>query len=117
MSLNMVKATLTVPVSLMQQFHSALIIPAIVGVVIAGILLVWQTILAAPALSFGGHGNVHFAETAVVAGSKPLLCFEAIEWKRLCPGYTYTRLSPINVSDKSAVPVDIEPHIISVPAM
>lgn len=90
-------------------------IPAIAAVALGAGFVIWQTVIAAPALSFGSPGQVHFAESAVAAGSEPLLCFDAIVWERLCPGSTFVNLAPVNVSDPKAKPVDLEPHTISTP--
>lgn len=90
-------------------------VPGAAAIAVAVGLVFWQTVITAPALSFGSAGQVHFAENAVAAGSEPLLCFDAIEWKRLCPGQTFTKLTPANVSDRRAKPVDLDPHAISTP--
>jgi hypothetical protein len=99
----------------MRQFHKALFLPATAAVLVAGSFLVWQTVIAAPALSFGGYGQVHFAESAIASGSEPLLCFDAVEWQRLCPGSTFTKLTPVNVSARDARAIDLESHVISTP--
>ncbi len=110
------KATSTAHASPIRAFHRAIAVPAILAIVTASIFLIWQTVIAAPALSFGNPGQVHFAEPAVTSGSEPLLCFDAIVWERLCPGSTFVNLAPVNVSDRNARPVDLEPHTISTPA-
>lgn len=89
--------------------------PAAAALLVAASFVFWQTVAAAPVLTFGGPGQVHFAQDMVVAGSEPLLCFDAIEWKRLCPGQTFIRLTPANVLDHHAKTVDLEPHAISTP--
>ena len=99
----------------LQAFHKAIAVPAILAVAGSALFLIWHTVIAAPALSFGSPGQVHFAEPSVTAGSEPLLCFDAIVWQRLCPGQTFVNLSPVNVSDRNAKPVDLEPHTISTP--
>lgn len=92
-----------------------------VGIFIAGLVLyvagsfAFNTIARAPSLDFGGPGMVHFEHSAIMAGTEPLLCFEAIEWKRLCPGSTFTQLTPVNVSDREAKSIDLEAHPISTP--
>jgi hypothetical protein len=92
-----------------------LIWPGLAALLVGGAFLFWTTVIASPALSFGGPGMVHFKDNVVEAGSEPLLCFEAVEWKRLCPGQTFTKLSPANVASRDARPIDIEPHTISTP--
>lgn len=91
-------------------------LPATAAIVFGAGFLVWHTVIAVPALSFGNPGQVHFADASVAAGSEPLLCFDAIVWERLCPGSTFVNLAPVNVSDRNARPVDLEPHTISTPS-
>ncbi len=98
-----------------QAFHKAFIFPAIAAIAVGAGFFLWHAVVAAPALSFGAPGQVHFAEPAVLAGSEPLVCFDAIEWKRLCPGTTFMRLTPANVASRTAVAIDLEPHQISTP--
>ncbi len=90
-------------------------VPAAAAIAFGVGFVYWQTVVAAPALSFGSHGAIHFKDTAVAAGSEPLLCFDAVEWKRLCPGQTMTKLMPVNVSERGVQPVDLEAHTISTP--
>lgn len=92
-----------------------------VGIFIVGLVLyvvgtfAFNAIARAPSLDFGGPGMVHFEHPTVTAGTEPMLCFDAIEWKRLCPGNTFTQLTPVNVSDAKARAVDLEVHPISTP--
>ncbi len=90
-------------------------LPAVAAIVIGAGFVIWQTVIAAPALSFGGPGMVHFKDQSVAAGSEPLLCFDAVVWERLCPGSTFVDLVPDNVADRSARTVNLEPHTISTP--
>lgn len=90
-------------------------IPAIAAIALGAGFVIWQTVIAAPALSFGNPGQVHFVEPAVASGSEPLLCFDAIVWERLCPGSTFVDLIPVNVSDRNAKTVNLESHMISTP--
>ena len=99
----------------MRGFHKAIFIPAIAAVMIGAGFLIWQTVIAAPAISFGAPGAVHFKDQTITSGSEPLLCFDSVEWHRLCSGTAFTRLTPANVLDRTARTVDIEPHTISTP--
>lgn len=101
--------------SALRQFRKAIVLPAAAAILVGGAIIAWQAVIAAPALSFGSAGQVHFAESAVASGSEPLLCFDAVVWQRLCPGQTFVNLTPVNVSDRKAKVVDLEPHTISTP--
>lgn len=91
------------------------------GIFIAGLVAVasaslfFSTIVYAPALDFGLPGQVHFQEQAIAAGTEQLVCFDATKWDRLCPGQTMLHLTPVNVSDRNAVTIDLHPHTISTP--
>lgn len=114
MILNMAKASSTATASSMRELNRRLLVPGLAALLVGAALTYWSVVLAAPALHYAGP--VTFSEKTVAAGSEPLLCFENIDWKRLCPGQLTTRLSPTNVSDRKAVPVDLPAHAISTPA-
>ena len=91
-------------------------IPASIAVVLGAGFVFWQTVVAAPALSYGPPGSVHFKDNTATAGSEAMMYFDRTEWLRLCDGTLFTKLLPANVSDKEARTVDLEPHTISTPA-
>jgi hypothetical protein len=115
MNSNMAKASSTAHASLIQAFHKKIVVPAMAAATLGLAFIIWETVIVAPALDFGSYGQVHFQGSVVTPGTEPLLCFDAIEWKRLCPGQTFVRLTPVNVSDPKAVAIDLEPHAQSMP--
>jgi hypothetical protein len=91
------------------------VVPATAAIIVTAGVIVWHTVIAAPALSFGNHGAVHFEDAAISAGSEPKVCFDEVEWKRICPGQTFADLTPLNVSDRNAKMINLDPHTISTP--
>lgn len=82
---------------------------------VAGLAGYWKIVATAPVLSFGDAGTTHFAQSSYVAGEEGSLCFDAINWQRLCPSETVSALVPVNVIDPKATRIDLDVHKTSTP--
>lgn len=115
MNSNTVKASSTGRAWQTRLSHNALV-PLLAFAFVSGLAGYWQIVARAPALSFGDAGTTHFAQESAVPGEETSLCFDAINWHRLCPAETLSSLIPVSVMDGNAKRIDLDPHRTSTPA-
>lgn len=77
-----------------------------------GILIYWNVVVKAPAVTYGDVAKTYFKPALVQAGGETLLCFDAVTWHRTCPSELVTALVP---TGPVGIRIDLPTHKISTP--
>jgi len=72
------------------------IVPLLIGTVAFAVIFAgfWQFFFRGEVVSYGDPSKVYFSPGAAKEGEDIELCFDDIVWKRLCPTFLITHLTP-----------------------